>query len=564
MRRLREIYTFLLLLIWALNPVIGQQIHLQLKAENKKEDSIINSLGYRNSFIDFSALENELSQLADSLNQMGYVDYRLDRLEKENDTLYIGQAHLGPRINELHIYTDDALILAYAKKLRLRSTSKYFNIDPAETQRIFGRFVQLEAEAGYPLTYFQLENLNRNGNHLDAHLSHNRELRRTVDEIVVKGYEKYPKSFLKHYANLKTGMPYSQTKVIKRTQQLGQLPFLNINREPEILFTQDSTRLYLYLEKNDANRFEGFLGFGTDENTGKLRFDGNLDLALVNNLNFGESLEINYKSDGNDRQHLQVAAELPFLFGSPVGVNLALNLFRQDSTFSTNTQRAQLTYILGTRSRLRAGATFENSTNLLDDTTEAPSQLADYKKSLFGVGYGLAPRVGNRLLGIMSEAQLYASIGKKEANQAKEDQLAIEFDASYTFTLSQRQQIYLANSTKSLSSDTYLTNELFRFGGNKSIRGFQENALLANLYSVFRTEYRYIPTGNLYVHTVFDAAYFENPIIQNEGYLYSFGLGAGILTNAGVLNFSIANGLQEDQQFRFSDSIVHLKFTAIF
>ena len=65
---------------------------------------------------------------------------------------------------------------------------------------------------------------------------------------------------------------------------LNQLPFAQQKRPSEVLFTKDSTSVYLYLEKIKSNRFDGFIGFGTDETTGKIEFDGYLDLNLINNL----------------------------------------------------------------------------------------------------------------------------------------------------------------------------------------------------------------------------------------------------------------------------------------
>ncbi len=542
----------------------AQNLYLQLHTREGRADSIINTYAFKKSFMDFSSLDNELKHIGDTLYKQGYVDYRLTNLEKKSDTLYIGHLILGARLKKLHIYTTDPSVLFYAKKLNLPVTGDYFTIDPSEMENTFSRFTQLEAEAGYPLTYFQLKNLKHKDGYLTAELSHNREIKRTIDNITVKGYEKYPKSFVRHYANLKSGTPYDQGQILEHSNDLAQLPFLTSTRDPEVLFTRDSTSIFLYLQKRQANRFEGFLGFGTDERTGKIRFDGNLNLALINNLNFGESLQVAYKSDGNDQQNLNLTAELPFLFKSPLGVQLGLDLFRQDSTFSTSKQEAQLSYILSTRSRIHAGVAVESSTNLLTAENTTMAELSDYTKTLYGAGYGLAPQIKNRLLGISSEFNIYAALGKREAAGSQEIQTSTELNVTYTFQLNNKQQLYLSNTTKNLSSKTYFTNELFRFGGNKSIRGFQENSLLANFFTVFRTEYRYVPTNNLYVHTIFDAAYYENNIIKNEGYLYSFGFGAGILTNAGVLNFNIASGLQERQHFKFSDSIIHLEFTTFF
>ena len=66
------------------------------------------------------------------------------------------------------------------------------------------------------------------------------------------------------------------------------------------------------------------------------------------------------------------------------------------------------------------------------------------------------------------------------------------------------------------------------------------------------------------MHTIVDAAYFENKITQTTEKLFAFGLGFGINTKAGLLKFNYANGKSENQKFRFSDSKIHLSINAIF
>jgi hypothetical protein len=65
-----------------------------------------------------------------------------------------------------------------------------------------------------------------------------------------------------------------------------------------------------------------------------------------------------------------------------------------------------------------------------------------------------------------------------------------------------------------LLSDSYFSNELFRFGGINSIRGFEENSIIASYYGLINLEYRYRLNSGIYVHSITDAAYFENKIID--------------------------------------------------
>ena len=151
-------------------------------------------------------------------------------------------------------------------------------------------------------------------------------------------------ALLKHFLKIKKGNTFSIDAIKNKTQALNNLPFANQIKDPEVLFTSDSTTLYLYLEKQKSNNFDGFLGFGTNEETNKLEFDGYLNLNLSNNLNYGESLSIIYKSDENEQRTFEANLNLPYLFNSPLGTELELNIFRKDTTFSITNQTANLFY----------------------------------------------------------------------------------------------------------------------------------------------------------------------------------------------------------------------------
>ncbi|MCB0469245.1 MAG: hypothetical protein KDC51_01010, partial [Flavobacteriaceae bacterium] len=89
-------------------------------------------------------------------------------------------------------------------------------------------------------------------------------------------------------------------------------------------------------------------------------------------------------------------------------------------------------------------------------------------------------------------------------------------------------------------SDTYFENELLRFGGINSIRGFEENSLAATAYGLLNLEYRYSLSPSMFVHTITDFCYLENNITEQKEKLYGFGFGFGILTQAGLFRLVYA------------------------
>ena len=68
-------------------------------------------------------------------------------------------------------------------------------------------------------------------------------------------------------------------------------------KDPEILFTRDSTILYLYIQKIKKNTFDGFLGFNSDDQSGKVKIQGYAKINLINTFNNGENIKIDFISE---------------------------------------------------------------------------------------------------------------------------------------------------------------------------------------------------------------------------------------------------------------------------
>jgi hypothetical protein len=81
---------------------------------------------------------------------------------------------------------------------------------------------------------------------------------------------------------------------------------------------------------------------------------------------------------------------------------------------------------------------------------------------------------------------------------------------------------------------------------------------------LINTEYRFQLNKSIYVHSIIDAAYFENKIINTKEKLFGYGFGFGILTKAGLFKFNYANGKTENNRFKLSNSKIHLSLTTSF
>jgi hemolysin activation/secretion protein len=553
-----------ILFLFYFSQVFSQNIHLEFKGTTEEETRVLDSLNYQKIFSDYQSLKTEIDSMQVRLQHSGYIENRIIETSKISDTLYLSKFDLKKKFYTIYIYyiktsikADDLLPISN------EVTSQYFAVSIDRTEKILNHLNQLIIDKGLPFASLKLINLKKKDDqNLSAELVVTKTKKRGIDEIVIKGYEKFPRSFIKHFLKIKTNSDFNLNEIKEKTEQLNQLRFANQTRSPEVLFTKDSTALYFYIEKTKSNTFDGFLGFGTNEETNKLEFDGYLNLNLVNSLNFGETFLLNYKSDESDQKTFKVNINMPYIFGSAVGTQLGLNIFKKDSSFTTINQSADIFYQINPSQRLFIGINATRSNNLLELNDQ---NIEDVNSLMYNVKYEfIKSQYQNYLFPVNFKVLTMLGFGNRTINNTKVDQHAFSIDMFKILNLNLKNSIFLRINGAGIFSDDLYDNELLRFGGINSIRGFEENSLIATLNGVLNTEYRYQLNPSIYLHTIFDAAYLENDISGQRDKLFGFGFGFGILTKAGVLKFNYANGKLEGQNFKFSNSKIHLSLNAIF
>lgn len=560
------IYFFFVLYIYTTSVSFSQEEKLTLKIQGTTdiETKIIDSIGYTKTFSELTPLQKTIDSLKSQLIQIGYIDISEKR---SNIALsYSSTLDLGKRYKYITIYIDpESPIKQYTDKANLKIKNDSITIETAFAKAVLENLTYIAANSGNPFTSFQITSINKNNNsnNLTGSLKIEQDINRYADRIIINGYKKAPKGFIKHYARIKEGKTFNQKELIEQNERLNNLSFISSKKDPEVLFTKDSTTVYFYLERKVNNRFDGFLGFATNEETNRLQLDGYIDLILTNNLNYGETLLLNYKSDGEDQTQLNIKTTLPYLFKSPLGLEAQLSLFRKDSTFSENSQEISLFYQINANNTISLGYKSKQSEDLIE-SNDINDIIEDYTQQRILGSFRHSRLQSDFFFPIKTHFEINGEIGNRETETNNEQQLSINSIVSHIFKLNDNNQIYLKNRTQALLSDSYLTNELYRFGGITSIRGFEENSIFANLVSTLNTEYRYVLNSSIYVHSIIDLAYFENEAINQKEKLVSFGIGAGLRTKAGIFKINLANGKTENQSFQFSNTKLHFQLAIRF
>src|SRR5690606_9954473 len=140
------------------------------------------------------------------------------------------------------------------------------------------------------------------------------------------------------------------------------------------------------------------------------------------------------------------------------------------------------------------------------------------------------------------------------------NQFYTNLNFSYNFELNDKNFININSQNFYLNSKNYIVNELFRFGGINSIRGFLENSLQANFFSSILTEYRYLVSKNLYINSILDYGIYQDLTrnTNNTKFNKLTGIGAGttIQTVNGKIRISLTNSFADGENLKLYNTIV--------
>lgn len=550
---------FLLFSLLYFGTTLSQTLYLKAEGSTIQNTKIIDSIGYKKTFATAKEIVEETNNLSQKLYRIGYLEQKLESINKINDTTFVSKFTLGKKIDFIHIYIgkeiQETWIAGYNPK------DQFITMPIQDIEPFMETVLKKLEKSGYSLSKVKLENFRDSNNKLIAHLKITTNSIRTVNKIVINGYEKFPQNHLHNLNKLYKNKVFNLNTLQNLYTDIGKYRFVKQVKYPEILFSTDSTQVYVYLEKTKSNRFDGFIGFSNDSES-KLTFNGYLDLQLQNVLNVGEQFNLFWKNDGNEQSSLFVGLEAPYLFKSPFGIKADLNIFKQDSIFQNTKTSIGLGYFFNYNSRLFLG---RQSTQSADIQNTNSIFLNDFKSSFYTSNYLFTLfKPEDLIFPEKTRFDLKVGSGNRETVQTKENQFFSSLEVMYHFYLNQKNNISLRSQNYYLKSDTYLTNELYRFGGINSIRGFRENSLQGNLFATILSEYRYILANNLYLYSIVDYGYYEDQTTFLEDSLIGLGMGFSILTKNGQFNFIYANGKSGNQDFDLTNSIIQINFKARF
>ena len=382
---------------------------------------------------------------------------------------------------------------------------------------------------------------------------------RKIDGYVLKGYEKFPKKFIDKFLGVKIGDKLNIKKLKNSSNYINSLKFVRQNREPEILFTKDSSIVYFYIEKLKQNNFDGLLTLSSGESDSRISLDGYLKLFLLNSLNCGETIKVDYNSVDEGLKILKTNFKVPYVFNSDFSIESYLNITQNDSIF-TNSNFSFKTGLEKRKFSNYLGINIENSTSGYSNSLYESFKSVQFFYELNYQLFNFDENNGDKTFSI--SAKFFIGHKKQLNNNFKKNNFDLNiFKKTELF---QKTSLFSRIRYESLVSQNKVNNEMIRFGGAESIRGFIDESILANEYFLSRNNVNVSLNKNFSILGIIDYANYNNDVLNSKKDIYSLGVGFEILNENNLISLNYTSGSDFKQKFTFKNARLSINFISFF
>lgn len=532
--------------------------------------------------VDINELKFQLQNITNQLHAQAYLTARFDSLITTKEGDFNAYYYLGKQFQWTYLKTkniDEEVLskIGFREKLFFNKPFK-----PNQLQNFYQKAISHYENHGYPFASIKLDNVTITDNQINALMTLDKNGFYKIDSLIVKGSSTIGDKYLHNYLRLKPGDIYDEQVVSQINTKLKEIPFVTEKTPYRVIFNEKSSKILLHLDKRKASRFNGVLGIQPNEETGKIRFTGDVKLNLINSFKKGEEIDFNWRSIQEQTQDLKAKFVYPFVMNSAFGLDLNFKLFKRDTTFIDVFSKIGVRYMLKGNNYITAFYQNKSSSLLssksLQTLTVLPS-FADVSTQLYGLALNF-----NRLDYILNpkkgfELNFEGALGNKRIkknvniNESLYDSLKlnstlyqVNLNAAYYFSFAKRNVIKIGSQNGITENENLFENELFRIGGLKTLRGFDEESIYSSLYSINTLEYRFILEQNSYLFVFFDWTYYEKDLVNS--YLsdrpYGYGAGMSFETRAGIFSISYALGKQFDNPVLLKNAKIHFGFVNYF
>jgi outer membrane translocation and assembly module TamA len=545
---------------------------------------------------DSQSISNTINEIILKLNGQGFLAANVSSETREADTTYI-TISVGAPYHWIALRKGDVIQEAITGSGFREKDFEGKTFSPDKYAMAANAILNYLERNGYPFATLKLDSLSFDSNTIEA--SWNLELNgyTIFDTIELIGDANIKKWYLQKYLNIKNGNPYNEQSVKRFDNRLSQLPFITVSRNSSLYFYGNKAKPILFVQNRNANNIDGIIGFApnTQLNDGSLLVTGEANLKLQNLFASGKSVDLNFRSFMGNSQELKFKFVFPYLFKSNVGIDYDLNLLKQDTTFLDVRNTIGLQYRIIGEDYVRFFYSVQSTTSINVDTNfilqnKTLPDAVDLVNFQYGMSlklvhydYYINPRKG---FGI----DFTGSVGVKNIERNPTiDALILTSPDGNTYSIYDSLALRMVQYSLQGDMDWFVpiykllvsrvqlkggqilapqlfSSELFRIGGIRSLKGFDEQVIFASSYIILNTEIRYLIQRNAHVLLFWNGAYYRNeirtPVIADTP--FGFGAGLNFETGNGLFSLFYAIGSEQNNPINFSAAKVHFGYTNYF
>lgn len=565
---------FLMLAFLFLSGNLSAQKNFSLEIQSLKDAPLLKKIPYKKIFNTKAERDKELQNVLFACYDNAYLTAMYDSVAMDSLSMKVylnfGAQYKWASLKKGNVDEGVLSEIGYREKLYSNKPINFKNV-----KRVQEKLITYYENNGYPFASVKLDSILIHDGSISAVLKLTKNSEIKIDSILIKGSAQISAVYIHNYLGIKPGSLYDESQLKKVNTRIAELPFVRSVSPASVAFTDKSNKLILNLEKKRASQFDGVVGILPDNITGKILFTGDVRLKLQNGLGRGELIDLNWRRLQTQTQDLKARLVYPFILRTPFGLDYNFKLYKRDTTFLDVNQNIGVQYLLIGGNYLKVFYNNKTSTLLstkgLEYVTTLPTN-ADVSTNMYGLGlkyekldYRLNPRKGFTVLVNASAGTKKIKVNDKlnpvvyEKLKLTSAQYIGDFEGNVFLPIAARSTMKVGVQAAFIYGESTFQNELFRIGGLKTLRGFDEESIYASTMSILTLEYRFILEQNSYLYVFGDGAWYENNEVSQYVNDTPVGFGAGISfeTKAGIFSINYALGKQFNNPIELRSGKIH-------
>jgi outer membrane protein assembly factor BamA len=536
-----------------------------------------------------------ISGLLPLLQSRGYITASLDSVQMDSTSafvsLFLGNAY---QWKQLRTADKDGPLL---EAIRYPAVGGKMDFSTLHTWQ--KHILDYLEEQGHPFGKTYLDSIEMGDEGVSAILKIERGPQYKIDSIRVVGDAKVNAVFLQKFLQLPNGTLYSKSRLEAVGKKLSQLTYVEEEKPYDLTMMATGSILNLYLKAKRSSQINALVGFLPNSDplgiNRKLLLTVDANILLRNQFGAGETIGLLWQQLQRGSPRLNLLYEQPFIFRSPLGARFSMDMYKLDSLFLNINMNLGVNYAVGEKKTasvfLQRRSTIVSGINAASiiQSRQLP-QEGDVSSLNLGVGYEynstdyrLNPRKG-------LQWALTTTAGTKKL---KKNNLILELkdpsDPSFKFErlydtvklsayqfrvnlagasfvqLGRQTALKLGFNAGVFQSPTVFRNELFQIGGNRLLRGFNEESQFVSQYGVGTVEFRLLTGLNSNFFGFVDGGWGKYPFERAGQHTYiSTGAGLSFQPKAGLINVTWAVGKRDDTELNLRQSKIHIGFVSFF